>query len=321
MIKVLRTTEAHIEALGCPLCARDFVQLEPNNISICDPSLKKGDSFNLELTEEKKCGVAFDAGVLLGTCPYCEENYCTPYLVMLEGHGSEAMEVVRFNKKIERKGMLIAQHFSDSWCLEVFESELGVLHLHRFGFWPSEGNPLGPWDHAAKHIANMFDACKTLLSEGRPSEVLKTSEIGPSGRTFTNSELHDCAAKIVQDAKRLFDVEPVIAHVWSYRDGGYEHLSCNLFSADQRLVMPITIFVSGQQLLDLEYVDKPQVFDMTEALHLAGLITAALNAKLILSRWCNETNPDVIAKPLEQGKINGKINLWKQEGAKNADET
>lgn len=47
-------------------------------------------------------------------------------------------------------------------------------------------------------------------------------------------------------------------------------------------------------------------------LELAGLITKALDAKVIIGLGRNEVNPDVLAKPLGEGHSNGEINLWKQ---------
>ncbi|HIF0756558.1 TPA: hypothetical protein ACXYP6_005050 [Escherichia coli] len=74
--------------------------------------------------------------------------------------------------------------------------------------------------------------------------------------------------------------------------------------------MPVTISAVERQML--EYLDEPEVFDMAEALHLAGLITKALDAKVIIGLGRNEVNPDVLAKPLGEGHSNGEINLWKQ---------
>jgi len=49
---------------------------------------------------------------------------------------------------------------------------------------------------------------------------------------------------------------------------------------------------------------------MAEAVHLAGLITKALDAKVIIGRGSNETNPAVLIKPLEDKQTNGEIYLW-----------
>ena len=179
MINVLRVSDAHIKT-GCPICERGLVTIEQDNLSMHDHSLKAGDSVYLELTEDQKHGVTFDAGLLLGTCPYCEESYCVPYLVILEGDGHEAMETVKFNRKLERTEMLIAHQRGETWGLELFNSEQGIVHLHRFGFWPSEENPCIPWDKAVKHIANMFDACKNLITDSKPDDKLKTSKADQS---------------------------------------------------------------------------------------------------------------------------------------------
>ncbi|EKN4845613.1 hypothetical protein [Yersinia sp. 2105 StPb PI] len=145
----------------------------------------------------------------------------------------------------------------------------------------------------------------------RESEQLKISRLDPSGFTETNKALHDCAGAVVKKAKELFKSEPVMAQVWSYRWGGYDMISCDLYSQDRTVSMPVTISAVERQML--EYLDEPEVFDMAEAVHLAGLITKALDAKVIVGLWRNEVNPDVLTKPLGEGYSNGEINLWKQE--------
>lgn len=145
----------------------------------------------------------------------------------------------------------------------------------------------------------------------REKESQKVSRLEPSGFTETNKALHDCAGEIVRKAKAMFKSEPVIAQVWSYRWGGYGMISCDLFSQDRTVSMPVTISAVERQML--EYLDEPEVFDMAEAVHLAGLITKALDAKVIVGLGRNEVNPDVLTKPLGKDHTNGEINLWKED--------
>ncbi|CDL86680.1 hypothetical protein [Xenorhabdus cabanillasii] len=145
----------------------------------------------------------------------------------------------------------------------------------------------------------------------RAEEYLKISRLEPSGFTETNKELHDCAGKIVKEAKALFKSAPITAEVWPYRYGGELMISCDLFLEDDSSInLPITICACKSQGFDYS---EPNVFDMAEALHLAGLITKALNAKVIIGLGGNEVNPDVLEKPLTVGQTNGKINLWKNQ--------
>ena len=143
------------------------------------------------------------------------------------------------------------------------------------------------------------------------------SDLNPTAFTFTDKEIHDCAGKIVKQAKEIFNAAPVTARVWSFRHDGYEMISCDLSDQGETKWMPIVITATGEQMLEI--IDEPEVFDMTEALHLAGLIVRAMDAKVIVGRGQNEINPEVLAKPLIGRETNGKINLWKQEGAKHAD--
>ncbi|HBW0966177.1 TPA: hypothetical protein MEE01_005646 [Klebsiella pneumoniae] len=165
--------------------------------------------------------------------------------------------------------------------------------------------------HAQFVFINNFDDYEveeTEKGENRQKELLKISLIDPSGFTETNKELHGCAGKIVKRAKEVFKSEPVAAEVWSYRWGGYNIISCDLCSLDQKISMPITISAVERQML--EYFDEPEVFDMAEALHLVGIVTQALGANIKIGLGGNEVNPDVLSSPLKEGATNGRIHLW-----------
>lgn len=141
------------------------------------------------------------------------------------------------------------------------------------------------------------------------NEFGKTSRLEPSGFTETNKALHEFAGKLVKEAKEIFKLEPVMAKVWSYRYGGYSMISCDLFSVGHKINMPITISAVNQQMLECQ--DEPDVFDMAEAIHLVGIITQALDAKISIGLGRNEVSPLVLESPLKENHTNGKINLWK----------
>jgi hypothetical protein len=142
------------------------------------------------------------------------------------------------------------------------------------------------------------------------AERLKQSRLEPSGFTETSSALHECAGHIVAKAKAYFAGAPVKAQLWAYRWDDCEILSCDLLSEDAANAIPVTITAAGRQMLDVP--DEPEVFDMTEALHLAGMITQALDATVTVGRTGNEVNETVLPAPLPAGNTNGRINLWRE---------
>lgn len=142
-------------------------------------------------------------------------------------------------------------------------------------------------------------------------EALRASDLPPSGFTMTQTELHNAAKQIVLKVREKFGRRPSLleAHVWAYRFDGCSMLCCDLnVLGDVTKSMPITITASGQ--LELAHLDEPQVYDMTEALHLVGLITRALGARVVIGRGGNEVNPAVLQKPLKDAETNGPIELW-----------
>jgi hypothetical protein len=133
-----------------------------------------------------------------------------------------------------------------------------------------------------------------------------------SGFTKTNTELHTWAGKLVSKIKNKFKEIEITAHVATYREQGREHLSCDLINVEHNISMPITICAEGDYYLPLDTdMSEADVHDMTEATHLAGLITQAVNAKVILGRLVNEINPEVLANPLRENQTNDHINIWK----------
>ncbi|UJD92742.1 thioesterase family protein (plasmid) [Rahnella aquatilis] len=135
------------------------------------------------------------------------------------------------------------------------------------------------------------------------------SDLPPSGFTDTSVELHRAAGQIVAQARQRYGLKPLTASVWAFRYNDFIMLSCDLATENKNEPhMPITITASGR--LELSTLDEPDVFDMAEAMHLVGLITRALGAKVEIGRGANEVNPEVLASPLKEGQTNGAIDLW-----------
>ncbi len=145
--------------------------------------------------------------------------------------------------------------------------------------------------------------------EKQQYQMTLISALGPSGFTETNDELHAFAGKVVAKAKETFQQKPIQCCLWGFRHDGYEMLSCDLFSDDKSLRMPITITAGHEQ--NLEDLNEPDVYDMVEALHLASLIIHGLDAHIKTGRHSNEINELLLARPLKGNETNGKINLWK----------
>lgn len=145
--------------------------------------------------------------------------------------------------------------------------------------------------------------------EEQQYQMTLISDLGPSGFTETNDELHTFAGKVVAKAKETFQQKPILCRLWGFRHDGYEMLSCDLFSDDNSLRMPFTITACHEQ--NLEDLDEPDVYDMVEALHLASLIIHGLDAHIKTGCHNNEINERLLARPLKGNETNGKINLWK----------
>lgn len=152
------------------------------------------------------------------------------------------------------------------------------------------------------------------LAATEAEERQKRSDLDPSGCTKTNTALHECAGRIVAEVRNHFGDAPVNADVWSQRwYNGDEIISCDFWKDENDKALPLTVSITALAQQRLDITDEPDVFDMTEALHLAGLITQALNATVTVGRTDKEANEAVLSAPLPAGHTNGRINLWQDQ--------
>ncbi len=134
------------------------------------------------------------------------------------------------------------------------------------------------------------------------------SALGASGFTFTRTELYNTASKIIKHSRHHFEESKIRANLWAYREQGYEHISCELFSDDNtKKYLSITICAGGET--DFDHWDELTVVDMTEALHLIGIVLTAINASISCGKVNNEINESILSKPLTNYETNGKIDL------------
>tara|TARA_B100000614_G_scaffold219761_1_gene206078 strand:+ start:718 stop:1164 length:447 start_codon:yes stop_codon:yes gene_type:complete len=145
--------------------------------------------------------------------------------------------------------------------------------------------------------------------------TVKNSDLPASGFTRTNTKLHQWAKHLVLKARSMFGGDEIFAAVWAYREQGYDHLSCDLFNKDKSKSLPVTICSCGEYYFqDVKGgTAEADVHDMPEAIHLAGIITQALNAIVKVGLGKNEVNPEALAAPMREGQTNVPIDLFETE--------
>src|SRR5690554_4619522 len=137
----------------------------------------------------------------------------------------------------------------------------------------------------------------------------KTCYLPASGFTHTHAAAHAWVGRVVRAARQELGDAVVTAGVSAYREQGREHLSCDLHSLSSDKWFPITLCAEGEhEFLDVKGGGaEADVYDMAEALHLAGLIATALDAHVSIGRHQNEINENVLESPLEPGHTNGVV--------------
>ncbi|MGS1035957.1 hypothetical protein [Burkholderia glumae] len=126
-----------------------------------------------------------------------------------------------------------------------------------------------------------------------------------SGFTETPEAVLVWADEVVSHAKKkLNGFEPRV-RVWGYRHNGAEYLAADISDEHESSVGHALTFVIGNDLLPSLNIEEPKVSDMSDALHLVGIVAAGLKADVTIGRRGNEVNEAVLARPIAHGETNG----------------
>lgn len=126
-----------------------------------------------------------------------------------------------------------------------------------------------------------------------------------SGFTETPAEIIEWAKSTVSIAKEIMTGKQISAHVWAYREQDCQLLAVDLIDEEGHWYGINFTTGVGYCL----HPQEPYVHDLTEALHMAGIVSASLGATVELGCRDNETNEAVLARPLLPGETNGNLAL------------
>lgn len=132
-----------------------------------------------------------------------------------------------------------------------------------------------------------------------------TCDLPPSGFTRTITEVHEWADAVVTAARKHLS-GPVSVHLWAYRHGLHQTLSCDLFD-NFGGVYCVGLHAADQYVLTAAHPQDAEAMvpDLVDATHIAGIIIRALDAAVSVGRYVNEVNEAVLAQPLGPGHTNG----------------
>lgn len=165
-----------------------------------------------------------------------------------------------------------------------------------------------PTDSEAPHVdyASEFDEY-LLECEAKAIAMKKVCRLPASGFTHTLNEVYDWANAVAKSAKAAMHHQPVKVSIWAYREQNAEWLSVDFYTDDQSDGDYIMTFLIGEpHSFDLQ---QPTAPDMTEALHMAGILCDALDAHISLGRRNNEVNRYCTPDPWSPNQTNGKLRI------------
>jgi len=141
--------------------------------------------------------------------------------------------------------------------------------------------------------------------------MMQKSDLDPSGFTYTHEKGYEWAKDQVLAIRSALgsSTKNAQGHMWTYRLYGHEMLALYV-TIDERPVYEGTITSNnGKYELELSG-DEAFVPDMSEAIHLAGIIFQSLDIPVKIGRLVNETNRN-LCEPFRVGQTNAHIQLIK----------
>lgn len=163
---------------------------------------------------------------------------------------------------------------------------------------------------ASPLIGNLSARERPARPVAEPMQIMTTTcYLAAGGRTETPAAFLEWASRAVEDARRSLPGGRLIAYVWPYRHGLGECLSCDVWydapgHGQDQDTFAITFVIDGKT--DLRDSNEPHVLDMSDALHIAGIVLSRLDARITLGRPDNRASVSGVA--LAGARDDGNLN-------------
>ena len=139
--------------------------------------------------------------------------------------------------------------------------------------------------------------------------MLDKCDLGSNGFTYTLDNAHKWCGIQVKKIREEFsnDLHNVKGYLYAYRHDGYEKLALDYsHKSDRKRWFPMSFNTGCKHDTDYEGSDVC-VPDMTEALHMAGIIIRSIGMPVEIGLFHNETNESLLAKPLTENQTIGHL--------------
>jgi hypothetical protein len=117
---------------------------------------------------------------------------------------------------------------------------------------------------------------------------IKQSELKETGFIKTSKRLSEYLEKLLADINNhLPGAEKLIGGLWSYRHNGYPFISLDIQDGQSIYAMTLTVSPTGDTA-NYDNLNDPTFNDISELMHLVGLLSRALNMKIIVGLEDNQ---------------------------------
>jgi hypothetical protein len=119
-----------------------------------------------------------------------------------------------------------------------------------------------------------------LGTNGTVDKNIKPSELRETGFTKTSDELREYIERLVVGInEHLPGARNLIASLWSYRHNGHSFVSLDI--QDDQSVYAVTMAIcSTTETANYDQLNDPVFKDISELLHMVGLLAKAMNMKI-----------------------------------------
>ncbi len=146
------------------------------------------------------------------------------------------------------------------------------------------------------------------MSDNETKTTLEMCDLQSYGFTTTLNAVYDWATAVVNDIKDQFGDADLNTKISAYRQFGHENVVFSVWGDKEKDSHDIVFRIGFAHNYLL---NRPNVPDTTEALHMIGIVTSSLNSKSAIGSQSNEFNeyctPDEWGKDHTNAKLYVKI--------------
>lgn len=142
------------------------------------------------------------------------------------------------------------------------------------------------------------------MNNNQPTETLERCQLDAGGFTTTLDSVYDWAKSVIADINAQFGDAQLSTRVSMFRQFGHEFVNLSIWDAQEKNRHAICFQLGAPHNYHLT---RNKVPDATEAMHMIGIITSAINSKSFIGNQENEFNKYCAPDEWSLGQTNSRL--------------